>query len=71
MRNYGPALKRPTLQPSNRTLSTYSGEELDVQGFLTVNVTYGTQQETLSLLVIGGNGLSLLGRGWLVNICLH
>ena len=61
--------QRP-LQSSIRKLRTYTGEELDVQGTLAVDVTYGSQQQTLPLLVVAGSGPSLLGRDWLQKIRL-
>ena len=68
--NLWPTSQRPTLQPSTRKLHTYTGEKLDVQGTLTVDVTYGSQQQTLPLLVVAGSGPSLLGRDWLQKIRL-
>ena len=62
--------RRPKLQPSARRLRTYTGQELDVQGSVTVDVTYGSQSEKLPLLVVAGNGPSLLGRDWLQKIRL-
>ena len=47
---------RPKLQPSPRRLRTYTGQELDVQGSATVDVTYGSQSQKLPLLVVAGNG---------------
>lgn len=65
---FWPTLQRPTLQPSARKLHTYTGEKVEVQGSLTVDVTYGSQQQTLPLLVVAGSGPSLLGRDWLQKI---
>ena len=62
--------RRPKLQPSAQRLRTYTGQELDVQGSVTVAVTYGSQSEKLPLLVVAGNGPSLLGRDWLQKIRL-
>ena len=61
---------RPKLQPSTRKLRTYTGEELEVHGCLTVDVQYKKQQQTLPLLVVAGKGPSLLGRDWLQKIVL-
>ena len=52
---------RLKLQPSPRRLRTYTGQELDVQG------TCGSQSQKLPLLVVAGNGPSLLGRDWIQN----
>ena len=62
--------QRPRLLQSTRKLRTYTGEELKVQGSLAVDVVYGSQRETLPLLVVSGNGPSLLGRDWLLKIRL-
>ena len=39
-----PTEQRPKLEPSARKLRTYTGEELDVKGNLTVDITYSTRQ---------------------------
>ena len=53
------------LTPTNARLKTYSGQEVKVCGELMVNAAYGGQQATLPLLVVEGDGQSLLGRDWL------
>ena len=65
-----PEPQRPKLQRSTRKLRTYTGKELEVQGCLTVDVCYADQEQTLPLLVVAGNGPSLLGRDWLLKIRL-
>ena len=60
----------PKLEPSALKLRTYSGEELKLVGEAAVKVTYGQQEEDLSLQVVKGNGPSLLGRNWLARIKL-
>ena len=60
----------PKLEPSALKLRTYSGEELKLVGKAAVKVTYGQQEEDLSLQVVKGNGPSLLGRDWLARIKL-
>ena len=65
-----PKSHRPPLLPSTRKLRTYTSEELKVEGCITVDAVYGSQRETLSLLVVAGNGPSLLGRDWLLRIRL-
>lgn len=54
-------LNQPQLQPSEKVLSTYTGESLKVLGSLLVSVEYGVQKSQLELLVIAGSGPSLLG----------
>ena len=43
---------------------------MQVIGNLHVCVQYGTQEEKLVLVVVGGNRPSLFGRNWLTYICL-
>lgn len=58
------------LQKSEVKLTTYTGENVPVLGSVDVTVTYGTQVKELSVLVVQGNGPSLLGRDWLREIRL-
>ncbi len=46
-------------------LTTYTGEDVPVAGAITVKVYYNAQEKVLDLLVVRGNGPSLLGRDWL------
>lgn len=46
-------------------LHSYSGESVPVTGTTEVAVKYGSQTATLPLLVVRGEGPSLLGRNWL------
>ena len=62
--------ERPPLKPSNATLTTYSGESLEVCGAITVPVTYKQQSNLLSLQVLKKEGPSLLGRDWLKHLVL-
>lgn len=59
------------LQPSTVKLATYSGESLAIKGCMLVKVQYDQQEATLSLLVVQGNGPSLLGRDWLQQLQLN
>ena len=54
-----------SLQPTTIKLKTYSGEPLEVLGSLEVHVRHGVNKAKLPLLVVGGDGPSLLGRNWL------
>ena len=56
------------LQPTDVTLRTYSGEELNIVGSLSVEVEHNSQVSVLPLLVIKGRGPSLFGRNWLEKI---
>lgn len=58
------------LLPSEVKLRTYSGEMLPVRGSLEVHVKYSSQEAVLPLIVVAGNGPSLLGRNWLSSIRL-
>ena len=58
------------LRNSSVVLKTYTGEPMEVVGNLHVDVCYKQQQAKLVLVVVGGNGPSLLGRNWLKYIRL-
>ena len=60
----------PDLGPSNVSLHTYTGEQLEVLGSFSVQVEYKDQHECLPLLVVRGSGSSLLGRNWLQKLRL-
>ena len=68
--NLWPMRGRPPLRSSHTRLRTYTGEELETKGSITVTVEYDGQKEILSLLVVAGTGPSLLGRDWLHKIRL-
>ncbi len=51
-------------------LRTYSGESLEVLGCLEVEVCYKEQKALLPLVVVAGDGPSLLGRDWLEQLRL-
>ena len=59
------------LRPSSILLKIYTNERVNVLGQQHVHVIYGDQLAPLVLMVVDGNGLSLLGRNWLRHICLH
>jgi hypothetical protein len=52
------------------TLSIYTDEHMQVHGTLNVKVQHNNQEEKLKLVVVAGNGPSLLGRNWLKYILL-
>jgi hypothetical protein len=58
------------LSPARIKLRTYNQEELKVLGKLAVHVQYQDQDVPLTLLVVAGDGPSLLGRNWLQHIRL-
>ena len=56
------------MKKSSLILKTYSGECLPVLGEVDVEVQYEQQKHNLSLVVVSGEGPSLLGRDWLNHI---
>ena len=66
-----PEKKKPSLEESNITLRTYSGEQLAIKGTLQVDVEYKDQKAHLQLVVATGQGPNLLGRDWLSRIRLN
>jgi len=60
----------PKLQNSRVKLHTYTEEALKVLGSIEVEVTYKEQRRSMPLLVVVGEGPSLLGRGWLAKLKL-
>ena len=61
---------RPKLETSSVKLHTYTKEAIRVVGSINVEVTYKTQAKTLPLLVVAGEGPSLIGRNWLTELKL-
>ena len=59
------------LEVSNVKLQTYSKEPLPVVGARDVQVQYEGQSATLRLVVVKGNGPTLLGRNWLGSIRIN
>ena len=59
-----------TLHHSDLVLRTYTDEAMKVKGTLNMQVKYRDQREKLVLVVVEGNGPSLLGRNWLRYISL-
>ena len=58
------------LEPSDIQLKTYNGEPIEIKGSFTATVNYKSQCAELPLIVVAGNGPSLLGRNWLTTIRL-
>ena len=65
------AQEAPNLQPTTSKLRTYTGENIEVLGIANVNVSFQEQNQELQLLVVAGDGPSLLGRDWLSKIRLN
>ena len=53
------------LEKTNVVLKTYTEDIIPVVGELPVMVQYGTQAKQMKLIVVSGEGPSLLGRNWL------
>ena len=62
---------RPELKPSCASLTTYTGEAIQVLGQISVHISYQTQKHTLPLLVVPADGPTLLGRDWLAKLKLN
>ena len=60
-----------TLKKADVVLKTYTNERMTVMGELLVQVVYEHQCEHLPIVVIAGDGPSLLGRNWLKHIRLN
>lgn len=58
------------LTPAGIRLRTYTGETIPLLGALEVDIAYNSQEARARLLVVKGNGPSLLGRDWLNKIQL-
>ena len=56
------------LRHSEVVLKTYTSEKITVLGEMDVDVKYGDQENTLTLLVIKGPGPSLIGRNWMSHV---
>lgn len=52
----------PRLRSANIPLKTYTKEPIDVLGSTTMSVSHNGQTREQSLLVVAGEGRSLLGR---------
>ena len=65
------APRNPASLPSKTKLYTYTREQINVLGMISAAVQFKSQQETLPLLVVEGDGgPSLMGRDWLTKIKL-
>ncbi len=69
-KTYKNLLPEVKLRRSTIKLKTYTEERIPVVGQLHVHVSYGTQKAPLVLLVVAGEGPTLMGRNWLKYIRL-
>ena len=60
----------PPLQSTAAELRTYTGEQIPILGILEIPVCYHNQKVTVELLVVKGDGPSLMGKDWLQQITL-
>ena len=61
---------QPKLKASDVRLHTYTKERTDVLGSIVVEVVHKGQRKSLQLLVVAGEGPSLFGRDWLMELQL-
>ena len=64
-------LGKPPLQPSSKTLQSYTGHCLSVSGVISVEVAVKDQVKKLSAIVVNGCGGNLLGRDWMNQLKLN
>ena len=64
-RTYKNAWVGPFLLKTDVLLRTYLGERLNIRGEIRVDVQIRDKQARLNLLVVVGNGPSLMGRDWI------
>ena len=62
---------KPPLKTTDIKLHTYTKKSLQVLGSIEIEMIYKEQSRCLPLLVVGGNGPTLLGRNWLVELKLE
>ena len=60
----------PALNTEQIKLRTYTGEEINVLESTTVTAQSGDHSATLPLLIVEGDGPSLIGRDWLTELKL-
>ena len=58
------------LKSSTAKLPTYTGKEVTVKGAVDVRVKYRGQTKDLTLTIVDGDGLTLMGRDWLQHLKL-
>lgn len=64
-----PNASAPPIQHFRVKLWTYTGEELKVLGAAKVDVvSFEEQKQNLELVIVAGDGPSLMGRDWLMKI---
>ena len=64
------AQQEPELRKTSDVLRTYTGQQIHVEGVADVSIETNGQTKTLQLMVVPGDGPSLLGRIWLHEVKL-
>ena len=64
------AQQEPELRKTSDVLRTYTGQQIHAEGVVNVSVETNGQTKTLQLMVVPGDGPSLLGRNWLHEVNL-
>jgi len=67
---YNTLFSQVPIKQASVGLCTYTGESIAIRGEILVDVHYGDQKKTLSLVVVKGKGHNLFGRDWLAHFCL-
>lgn len=67
---YNTMFKSAKLHQTSITLKTYTGEKIEPEGLLNVEVKYKEETHQLNLYVVKSQGPALLGRDWLQSITL-
>ena len=62
------AEKAPPMQPAKVQLHVYTGGTIPVVGVVNVTVNHNNQTKQLPLLIVKGEGPTLLGRDWLTQL---
>ena len=65
-----PKQSAPPIKPTDSKLRTYIGEKLDVVGAIDADVEYKSRSVKLNMVIVKGDGPSLMGRDWLQHIRL-
>lgn len=60
----------PPIKSTDVKLHTYTGEGISVDGEIDIEAEYQSQKFRLTLLIVAGDGPSLLGHNWLCHIGL-
>ena len=65
------AEKAPPIEPAQVQLHVYTGDTIPVVGVAKVTVNHINQSKELPILIVKGDGPTLLGRDWLTELTLN